>query len=57
MITFHKEIFFLPQENKETGWSQWTPYLLNKLKRVDLLLKLDYAQVLFFSNVHGVNEM
>ena len=41
-------IFFLPQENKETAWNPWTPSLLNRWKRVDLLLKLDYAQVLIF---------
>ena len=40
--------FCLPQENKETAWNPWIPYLLNRLKKEDLLLKLDYAQVLIF---------
>lgn len=33
------------EENKETAWNQWTPYLLSRLKKEDLLSKLDYAQV------------
>lgn len=46
-----KEILFFLfsfQENKGIDWSQWIPYLLNKLKKADLLLKLDSAQVPFF---------
>lgn len=39
-------LFCLPQENRETAWNPWIPYLLNRLEKEDLLLKLDCAQVL-----------